>query len=141
MSLLPEAAAGDATLAANGFSLEPYVSRVDRIDAMPPWGRVVRTVGLLIESNGPRVSVGTMCDVVSSDGRNRLPVQVVGFRDGLMQAVPLGDTTGVQPGDRVVARAGALTIQVGQQLLGRVIDALGRPLDGLGPIRADHNYP
>src|SRR4051812_31962156 len=113
----------DPVDASHGFSLEPYLSRIDRIDPTPPWGRVVRTVGLVIESNGPRVSVGAMCDVMSSDGRNRLPVQVVGFRDGVMQAVPLGDTTGVQPGDRVVARAGALTIPVGHQLLGRVVDA------------------
>jgi len=134
---------------ADAFSLGPYIDRVDRIETMPPWGRVVRTVGLLIESSGPRVSVGTMCDVVPERVTTapyggtvpRLAVQVVGFRDGIMQAVPLGDTAGVQPGDRVVARAGAQAIPVGAELLGRVVDALGRPLDGGGPIRTEQSYP
>lgn len=88
----------------HGFSLEAYATRVAHIDPVPSSGRVVRTVGLLIESNGPHVCVGSMCDVVGSDGR-RLPVQVVGFRDGVVLSVPLGDTVGVRPGDRVTSRA------------------------------------
>ena len=122
------------------FSLQSYIERVPNVDTTPPYGRVVRTVGLLIESNGPRVSVGTMCDVVSDDGAP-LPVQVVGFRDGYVLAVPLGDTVGVRPGDRIVARAGALTVPVGNGLLGRVVDALGRPLDGGGAISTLARYP
>ena len=58
------------------FSLEAYATRVANIDPVPSSGRVVRTVGLLIESSGPHVCVGSMCEVVGSDGR-RLPVQVV----------------------------------------------------------------
>jgi flagellum-specific ATP synthase len=68
-------------------------------------------------------------------------VQVVGFRDGVVLAVPLGDTVGVQPGDRIVARGRALDIGVGRGLLGRVVDALGRPLDGRGPISTEQTYP
>lgn len=123
------------------FSLDPYIDRIARIDTTPAYGRVARTVGLLIESTGPRVSVGTMCDVIPDDGAEPLPVQVVGFRDAIVLSVPLGDTVGVRPGDRIVARAGALAVPVGPSLLGRVIDALGRPLDGGGPIRAEHQYP
>jgi FliI/YscN family ATPase len=123
------------------FSLTPYIDRLAQVDLMPPAGRVVRTVGLLIESTGPRVSVGAMCEVVGTDGEPPLPAQVVGFRDGRVLAVPLGDTTGVHPGDRVIARAQALSIGVGESLLGRVIDALGRPLDGHGPLRTAESYP
>ena len=123
-----------------GFSLDHYVARLEEIDTTPTFGRVVRTVGLLIESTGPRVSVGAMCEIQSDSG-DRLPVQVVGFRDSVVLSVPLGDTMGVRPGDRITARAGALTAPVGPALLGRVIDALGRPMDGLGPLGPQQQYP
>jgi flagellum-specific ATP synthase len=126
---------------AEAFSLARYIQQVPRVDPMPPAGRVIRTVGLLIESQGPRVRVGSMCDVMSRDGGPALAVQVVGFRDGNVLAVPLGDTVGVQPGDRIVARSRAMDVPVGQGLLGRVIDALGRPLDGKGPIGCQEAYP
>ena len=124
-----------------GFSLASYIDRLPHIDTMPPFGRVVRTVGLLIESTGPRVSVGSMCTVIGESGTEPLPVQVVGFRDSIVLSVPLGDTVGVRAGDRIVARAGALSVGVGEAMLGRVIDALGRPLDGGPPIRATEHYP
>jgi FliI/YscN family ATPase len=124
-----------------GFSLARYLEQTARVDTMPPSGRVTRTVGLLIESRGPRVRVGSMCDVLSGAGDPPLPVQVVGFRDGLVLAVPLGDTVGVQPGDRIVARGRTLDVGVGPQLLGRVVDALGQPLDGHGPIVTAERYP
>jgi FliI/YscN family ATPase len=108
---------------------------------MPPSGRVSRTIGLVVESTGPRVSVGAMCEIVSDDGSRSLPAQVVGFRDGTVLAVPLGDTAGICPGDRVIARSQALSIEVGPELLGRVVDALGRPLDGGRPIRGITSYP
>src|SRR5436853_7468305 len=114
---------------AAAFSLAPYLERVPSIDPAPLAGRVVRTVGLLSESTGPRVGVGSMCEVVSVDGRATLATQVVGFRDNIVLSVPLGDTVGVQPGDRIVARARGLTVAVGPDLLGRVLDATGRPLD------------
>jgi flagellar biosynthesis/type III secretory pathway ATPase len=87
----------------DGFSLSPYIERIAQVDPMPQYGRVVRTVGLLIESAGPRVSVGTMCEISSDDGNEPLPVQVVGFRDSSVLSVPLGDTVGVRPGDRATA--------------------------------------
>jgi len=121
------------------FSLDHYISRVSQIDTTPPSGRVVRTVGLLIESAGPRASVGEICEVVGA-GTPSLPVQVVGFREGTLLTVPLGDTAGVRPGDRIVARSGAVSVGVGPALLGRVVDALGQPLDGR-PLRLDERYP
>src|SRR2546428_1503217 len=123
-----------------GFSLTRYIDKVDHVETIPASGRVVRTVGVLIESAGPRASVGEVCEIVSGSGAAPLPVQVVGFREGIVLSVPLGDTAGVRPGDRVVARSGAVSVGVGQGLLGRVIDALGRPLDG-APLRVEQKYP
>jgi flagellum-specific ATP synthase len=108
-------------------SLTRYIDAVERIDTTPLQGRVLRVVGLLIESEGPRARLGEVCDIISTD--MILPVQVVGFRDGTLLTVPLGELAGIRPGDRIVARQGAISVPVGQALLGRVVDALGRPLD------------
>jgi FliI/YscN family ATPase len=120
--------------------LARYIARVDQVDTMPPAGRVIRSVGLLIESAGPRASVGEICEIAGAPGEPSLPVQVVGFRDGTLLTVPLGDTAGVRPGGRIVARAGAVSIGVGPALLGRVVDALGQPLDGK-PLALDATCP
>src|SRR5690349_22308916 len=127
-------------MAADAFSLAPYLARVETAETMPASGRVIRTVGLLIESAGPRASVGEVCEIIDAAGGPARPVQVVGFREGTLLSVPLGDTAGVRPGDRVVARSGAVTIGVGMELLGRVVDALGRPLEG-PPLNLPTRYP
>jgi flagellum-specific ATP synthase len=116
----------------SGFSIDAYLTRLGRIDTAPVMGQVVRVVGLLVESTGPAASVGEICEVRSGRGPS-LAVEVVGFRDGRLLSVPLGETTGIRPGDRIVSTGSALTIPVGDGLLGRVVDGLGRPLDGLGP--------
>jgi flagellum-specific ATP synthase len=103
-------------------------------------GRVVRTVGLLVESKGPRARVGELCELRQAGGE-RLMLEVVGFREGYLQTVPLGSTTGIRPGDVLTARGGAATIPVGPALLGRVFDGLGNPLDGLGPMRGETDAP
>ena len=115
----------------SGFSVEAYLTRLGRIDPAPVMGQVVRVVGLLVESSGPAASVGEICEVRTGRGP-ALPVEVVGFRDGRLLSVPLGETAGIRPGDRIVSTGAALTIPVGDALLGRVVDGLGRPLDGLG---------
>ncbi len=125
----------------DALTLEPYLERLEHIDTLPASGRVLRTVGLLIETTGPRVGVGSMCHVFGEDDARPLPVQVVGFRDGVVLAVPLGDTVGIRPGDRVVARKGAMSFGVGNALLGRVIDAFGQPLDEGPAIRPEAQYP
>src|SRR5262245_14544334 len=123
-----------------GHSLAPYLARLGHIEPAPVMGQVVRVVGLLIESAGPAASVGEICEVRTGRGP-ALPVEVVGFRDGRLLSVPLGETTGIRPGDRIVSTGSALTIPVGDGLLGRVIDGLGRPLDGLGAPAVDNLAP
>ena len=123
------------------LSLANYYESLRRTDLTPLTGRVVRVVGLLIESNGPRARIGEVCEILGDPGDPPLVVEVVGFRDGLLQSVPLGETAGIRPGDRVVARGSLAAIPAGPQVLGRVIDAFGRPIDGLGPIRAAGSAP
>ena len=124
----------------HAFPLPEYRARLEAIDPAPVVGQVIRIVGLLVESTGPAASVGEICEIRTGAG-DRLPVEIVGFREGHLLSVPLGDTAGVRPGDAVVARGGALTVPAGDALLGRVIDGLGRPIDGAGPIDASHRSP
>jgi flagellum-specific ATP synthase len=126
-------------MATAAFSLKGYQDRLSQVDASPLVGRVVRTVGLLIESSGPRASVGSICEIAASSGPP-LTVEVVGFQDSTLLTVPLGDTSGIRPGDRVVARGNVASVPVGKALLGRVVDALGRPLDG-SSLTLHHRYP
>ncbi len=123
------------------FNPEPYLRALRDADLTPLSGRVVRVVGLLIESNGPRARVGDICEVIGAPGEPPLRVEVVGFREGHLQSVPLGGTAGIRPGDRIVARGTLADMPVGQEMLGRVVDPFGRPIDGLGLIRADRRTP
>jgi FliI/YscN family ATPase len=123
------------------FSVEPHLEAVRRAELTPLTGRVARVTGLLIESIGPRARIGEVCEILSTPGDPPLVVEVVGFREGLLQSVPLGGTAGIRPGDTIVARGSLASISAGPALLGRVIDGFGRPLDGLGPIRASVQAP
>ena len=126
---------------AAGFSLAQYHERLATSEPMPMVGEVVRTVGLLVESRGPRARVGDVCELATTDGGPTLMFEVVGFRDNLLQSVPLGSTTGIRPGDRLVARGRPAAVPVGDALLGRVVDGLCQPIDGLGPLGTSETGP
>ena len=96
------------------LSLDTYFAKVAACEPAPVTGEVVRVTGLLVESLGPRVRVGEVCELRGRGGAPPLPVEVVGFRDGRLLTVPLGDTAGIRPGDRIVARGGTLAIPVGE---------------------------
>jgi FliI/YscN family ATPase len=123
------------------LSLDRYLARLEHCEPAPVMGEVVRVTGLLVESIGPRVRVGEVCELRGEAGAAPLPVEVVGFRDGRLLTVPLGDTAGIRPGDRIVARGGTLSTPVGTEMMGRVIDGLGRPIDGLGPLHVSESAP
>lgn len=121
--------------------LSAYKQKLEKIEPLKSIGRVVRAVGLIIEAQGPAVSVGDLCYLaVESKARNTM-LEVVGFRDNHVLLMPLGQMPPVRVGDCIVAAGVAGEVAVGEQLLGRAIDALGRPLDGLGEIKTDISYP
>ncbi|HEX4230576.1 MAG TPA: FliI/YscN family ATPase [Bryobacteraceae bacterium] len=120
-------------------NFEPYFRALDRLDPFLFGGEVTEMVGLLIESRGPAVALGDFCEVQTSAGR-KLRTQVIGFRNGKVLSMPLEETDGIQLGDRVVARTSDARVHVGPQLLGRVLDGFGRPIDGKGPIAGAVQY-
>lgn len=118
-----------------------YSQKLEKIDPVRSIGRVTRSVGLIIESQGPMVSVGDLCYLPSATGDRTTMLEAVGFRDNNVLLMPLGQMPPVRVGDSIVAAGVSSQIGVGSQLLGRTIDALGNPLDGLGPIKTENSYP
>jgi len=116
-----------------GISLASYALRVASAPVGRVAGRVQKVVGQLVEVEGVQSAVGRELDVVTPNGL--VPLEVIGFRDGRLLAAPLGPTAGIAPGAIVRARAGEASADVGDELLGRVIDAFGAPLDGRPLVR------
>jgi FliI/YscN family ATPase len=112
---------------------------LDRIDSLVWTGVVTQLVGLLVESLGPAAAVGDFCEIVLGGGR-RIRTQVIGFRNGRLLSLPLEDTGGIQLGDTIVARPEAARVPVGRNLLGRVLDGFGQPMDSGPPIEPDAAY-
>ncbi len=109
--------------------------RAETTDTVSRLGKVVQVAGLVIESEGPQASLGDVCDIVSPNSDLKIHAEVVGFRDHRILLMPLEDMEGVHPGCQVRLGAGLRRVPVGQEVLGRVLDGLGKPIDGFGPIR------
>lgn len=110
-------------------TLEPYVSAVESLSSRSWTGTVVRATGTLIESEGPYSSIGESCEIINARGE-RHSGEIVGFRGNSVLSMPLMPIQGLRFGDTVVSHGLHPSIHVGPELLGRVLDATGAPLDG-----------
>jgi len=97
-------------------------------------GMVVEISGLTIVARGPAAQIGELCALAPDNGDDPIYAQVVAFRENHTILLTLGSLQGVEPGCRVVAIGQQLQIGTGPQMLGRVVDCFGRPLDDKGPI-------
>ena len=104
-------------------------------------GRVVQVVGLVIESQGPDVQIGDLCEVRFRNRDTVLQAEVVGFKTDRVLLMPLGELSDIGPGCDVLSMGRPLGVNVSDALLGRVLDGLGQPLDSLGPVPAVEFYP
>ncbi len=113
-------------------TVSPATSAIASINPIKVWGKVTRIVGLVVEGHCPSSSIGSLCQLTPLD-RNSEPVmaEIVGFKDSRALLMPLGELRGLGPGSRIRIIKDSATIQVGETLLGRVIDAMENPLDGL----------
>jgi flagellum-specific ATP synthase len=116
------------------IDVDKYTSVVASVDPVTLSGRVRQVIGLVIESDGPAVSIGENCIVENGSGIGPVRCEVVGFRDSKVLLMPLGEIAGIAPGSRVIATREPFEVPVGHQLLGRVLGGLGQPLDGKGPL-------
>ncbi len=104
------------------------------------WRGVVKEVtGLVIESHGPAAAVGSFCEIRTNRGRT-IRTQVAGFKNGRILSIPLEEVDGLEPGDPIYARSSDSQVRVGPDLLGRVLDGFGRPMDGGPPLRGVEHY-
>jgi flagellum-specific ATP synthase len=113
--------------------LETFQSRLKRVNSIPYRGTVVRVAGMVVESKGPPVGIGQLCEIRLTDGKSVL-AEVVGFNDENCILLPLEGIGGIAPNDTVITRSSPRYMKLGEDFLSRVIDGLGRPLDGKGPL-------
>ncbi|WP_245375551.1 flagellar protein export ATPase FliI [Paenibacillus eucommiae] len=110
--------------------VEKYKEHLLQIDPIRVNGKVTQVIGLTVESEGPDVSIGDLCYIYPLKSSKPLKAEVVGFRNNKVILMPLGELDAIGPGCDVVGTGKPLTVQVGHELLGKVLDGLGQPLDG-----------
>lgn len=121
------------------FDFSPYKKILNDINPVVKVGKVVEIIGLIIEADGPESSIGDLCHIVSDD-IGPISCEVVGFRENRILLMPLGSIEGLKAGAKVVNSGSDMKVKVSDSLLGRVLDGLGNPIDGLGEIAADKYY-
>ncbi|HMA67286.1 MAG TPA: FliI/YscN family ATPase [Desulfosalsimonadaceae bacterium] len=116
--------------------MEAVLESISRVNPVRVRGKVSQIVGLVIEGCCPRASLGSLCEILPAGGGNPVPAEVVGFKGGSALLMPLGEMHGLGVGSLIRVRDASVDVDVGREFLGRVVDALARPVDGKGPIRS-----
>ncbi len=122
------------------IDFDKYYSALQTVELVDCQGYVVRVSGTTVESAGPVIGLGELCGIHIRDGR-RVLAEVVGFRQQHVILLPLEHIEGIAPGDPVTARTTPRHIMLGQDVLGRVLNGLGEPIDGKGPLIGSDKRP
>jgi len=123
------------------FDLRRYHRTLTHLCPVTARGRVTKVVGLVTEAQGLASRLGSMCDIYPKGERRSVRAEVLGFNNDRVLLMPLEEIWGIGPGSLVVAKEQRALIGVGNELLGRVIDGLGNPIDGKGAIHLEGEYP
>lgn len=118
------------------IDLTKYSEIIKNTNLIREIGKVNEIIGLIIEADGPQSSIGDLCYIYNKWDEEPIWAEVVGFKQSKILLMPLGSMEGLQPGAIVVNTGSAMKVKVGEQLLGRVLDGLGRPIDNLGEINS-----
>ncbi len=124
----------------NSIDFEKFHSVLNEVNLMNCRGSVVRVSGLTVESNGPAVGLGELCEIRIRDGRRTL-AEVVGFQNDHLILLPLEHIDGISPGDSVKTRTTPRHITLNENVLGRVLNGLGEPIDNKGPLTGTDRKP
>ncbi|NLI60555.1 MAG: flagellar protein export ATPase FliI [Clostridiales bacterium] len=111
-----------------------YRNTLNNIQGISYTGQVTQVIGLTIESLGPSVQIGEVCLLNNYNRTRTIKAEVVGFKNDRVLLMPLGDVQGIGPGSLVESTHSSLKVSVGEGLVGRILDGLGNPMDGKGPI-------
>jgi flagellum-specific ATP synthase len=120
--------------------LAPYLERAKQPQRPVVAGKLTRMVGLTLEAVGCQAAIGGRC-MIESVSSDPVEAEVVGFHDDRLYLMPIGDLKGLGPNARVIPTPNVCEVPVGEDLLGRVLDGAGHPLDGKKPLRAEHRVP
>jgi len=121
--------------------IKQYKNIISKADAMEMSGTVTKVVGITVESNGPMVKIGDICKIYPYSGNDVVMAEVVGFKEKSVLLMPFGSVSGIGTGNKVVATGEEYRVGVGESLKGRILDALGRPMDDKGPLEIETTYP
>jgi FliI/YscN family ATPase len=121
--------------------LQPMADRLERLERFAVAGRVTRVVGLVVEATGIEAGLGTLCRITSHTRDRSVLAEVVGFNERHMLLMPLGELDGLHAGAAVQPLGRTFGVDVGPSLLGRVLNGLGQPIDGKGPLDAIDRVP
>ena len=120
---------------------EKYLVSTERTDPIKCVGKISKVQGLLIESRGPQAIIGEICRIIAPKGKGQIKAEVVGLKDEIVQLMAYDETDGIEIGDKVIALGSRLEVPVSDKLLGRVLNALGDPIDDMGDIESSCLYP
>ncbi|KHO62550.1 ATP synthase [Thermoanaerobacter sp. YS13] len=120
--------------------LDKYRKALQEKRLIQYYGKVSQVIGLTIESTGPLSNIGEICNIKTING-NTILAEVVGFKEEKVYLMPLGNMEGIGAGSKVIATGQTLRVNVGNELLGRVLDGLGNPIDGKGAIKFEKSIP
>lgn len=116
-----------------------YFKAVDQVKTVQPQGRISQVVGLIAEGDSLGLGIGGLCSIMNDQGQE-IKAEVVGFKQEKALLMPYGDIRGISLGSRIIPVSASPMVKVSDQLLGRVIDGMGIPIDGKGPIEATTEY-
>jgi flagellum-specific ATP synthase len=109
--------------------LGKYINRLKKANLIQMDGRVIQIIGLIIESTGPNVGIGDICEINSSRVEKPILSEVVGFRENKVMLMPIGDMSKISPGSPVSSTGKSFSVRINEALLGRVLNGFGNPID------------
>ncbi|MBF0120690.1 MAG: FliI/YscN family ATPase [Desulfobacterales bacterium] len=122
------------------LDLGSYFEAVEKVPIITMEGRIIKIVGLIAEGVGLGMGIGSICTIQNDNGEN-LMAEVIGFKDDSVLLMPYGSTRGIRPGCRFTLLDKSPKAAVGDNFLGRVVDGMGNPIDGMGTITPSAYYP
>lgn len=119
---------------------DSILQTLDEVEIHPIEGKVSQIIGLVVEASGLKGSLGELCSIETIDGK-KIGAEIVGFKGNKVLLMPFKEPIGIAPGSRVSLSSKPMTVKVGPELLGRILDGMGNPIDGKGPVKTEHLQP
>lgn len=121
----------------NTTGFKQLSKEINNMDTFTYFGVVSKISGLTVEATGPMVEIGELCQIYTLSNKSYVLSEVVGFKKDSVMLMPLGELKGIGPGSKVVSTNSHLTIKIGMDIKGRILDGLGNPIDNKGAIESN----